>query len=516
MSDPRLTDMLDRLVAGALDDEERGELERTLLVSPAARAEFWRQARFHSLLARWGQESWGEQLAATGASGGGGTAARAQGRAARWLAAAAVVVLTAGVAVMLGRRPAEVADAHGVAVLALQADARWSGCESPPRAGQVLAPGDFELARGVAQVEFFNGTRLLAEGPARFTIIDGMRAFCHAGRLRVHVPPRARGFTIDSPGLTVVDLGTEFALRVEPGAPPEVHVFAGLVEMKLAGRSDQPVPLHAGHAIKLRDRQFEPITVDPQAFPDEQEVARRASEASRAALARWKRSARSLGEDPAALLHLTFEDEPLWIRMIANRAAAARHAPAPADIVGCQWTEGRWPEKRAIQLRGRGDRLRIDVPEPLRAVSLFASLRIDSLPNGYHALLSPDSKAPGTLRWGISGDGRLRLGIAVPSGKPEPNWEVVMSARRIGPAHLGRWITVATTFDGEVVHHCLNGEVIESGRARAPADLRLGAAEIGNWIEATPRNLPAAVDEFLILGRALTPEEIRRLSGGRE
>lgn len=63
MNDPRLQSLIERHYSGMLDGEDRAELERGLLSSPTARQQFWQHARFHSLLARWGRETWGRQMA---------------------------------------------------------------------------------------------------------------------------------------------------------------------------------------------------------------------------------------------------------------------------------------------------------------------------------------------------------------------------------------------------------------------------------------------------------------------
>ncbi|MEL7266909.1 MAG: hypothetical protein AAFP69_19155 [Planctomycetota bacterium] len=52
------------------------------------------------------------------------------------------------------------------------------------------------------------------------------------------MPDEAIGFTVDSPGLELIDLGTEFAVRVGDAGAPEVHVFGGVAE---SGKDAPPV-----------------------------------------------------------------------------------------------------------------------------------------------------------------------------------------------------------------------------------------------------------------------------------
>lgn len=516
MNELQLQKLLDKYLSGALNEEERTELERTLLISPAARAQFWGTAHFHAGLARWGQESWGKKIAEPLVRPRlFGILRASRQRSVRIVALAASVILVAGISFMMLRQPAAERATSGVAIVAMTADAVWRSGGNDTTAGQIVNPGRFHLESGLVQIEFFNGTRLLAEGPADFEILSAGKAYCHSGRLRFHVPPRAHGFTVDSPALSVVDVGTEFGIVVSSGTSPEVHVFEGLVETRIPGRSDPPVPVRTGQAIRAVANAIESIPINLKAFADEKEITRRASKTARDELDSWKSAARQLSLDPTALFHLNFEDQAAWTRTIANRANPASSASLPANIIGCRWSEGRWPGKRAIQIRSSGDRLNIDVPGKMNAVTLFASLRVDAPLVGYRSLLSPDSKEPGALRWGISDQGCLRLGIAMPSKTVEPNWEVVLSKPVITSSQIGRWISLATTFDGKEVRHYLDGELIAKGWARSPGSLIIGGAEIGNWIESGTRQLPATIDEFMVLGRALSAEEIRTHASAR-
>jgi len=51
-----------------------------------------------------------------------------------------------------------------------------------------------------------------------------------SGAMTAHVPPAARGFTIESPQGKVIDLGTEFALAVDDKGTTDVYVISGVVE----------------------------------------------------------------------------------------------------------------------------------------------------------------------------------------------------------------------------------------------------------------------------------------------
>lgn len=147
----------------------------------------------------------------------------------RWLvplAAVAMVMLAAGWWLRdQGERPAtadavvEEPKANGVAVLARAVGVEWAdGVERA--AGAVLEPGMLRLKSGAALVEFFSGARVVLEGPAEFQLVSSGEAFLSSGKINAHVPPQARGFTVGSPDVKVVDLGTDFGFTVSGDAAP--------------------------------------------------------------------------------------------------------------------------------------------------------------------------------------------------------------------------------------------------------------------------------------------------------
>jgi len=88
----------------------------------------------------------------------------------------------------------------------------------------------------------------------------------------------------------------------------------------------------------------------------------------------------------------------------------------------------------------------------------------------------------------------------------------------LGPADLGRWVHLATVYDParKVVVHYLDGRAVTRRPVEAPAPLRIGPAELGNWTpgerKASPfRSLNGRIDEFEIFGRPLADGEIRAM-----
>ena len=63
------------------------------------------------------------------------------------------------------------------------------------------------------------------------------------GNSRAHIPEAAIGFRIETPGATVIDLGTDFAVQAVKEKESEVHVFNGEVLIDLQGEKGKTADL---------------------------------------------------------------------------------------------------------------------------------------------------------------------------------------------------------------------------------------------------------------------------------
>src|SRR5262245_11380106 len=142
----------------------------------------------------------------------------------RWSVVAAAAVVLVAVAFFLNVQPARPpeppgATAPGVELATvIQLDnVRWESDSATPKEGGVVTSGRLRLRSGRLTLAFFNGVELTVEGPADLELRAADRVFCHRGKLRARVPHGAEGFTVLTAGYEVVDMGTEFALNLEPG-----------------------------------------------------------------------------------------------------------------------------------------------------------------------------------------------------------------------------------------------------------------------------------------------------------
>jgi hypothetical protein len=262
------------LVDGVLSAEGQADLERLLLVDPAARDAFRGFMRAESILA------W--ELAAGDAS-----VVQSQPepvRASRFampmaVAAgllAAVVIVALPTWLLSQREPARqsirvvMPAGEQVATLTDDENARWDG-EPFDGQGNHVASGPLRLAEGSAQITFASGAIVAVHAPTEIEILSADRVFLRSGRITPYVPPSAHGFTVVSPSGEIVDLGTEFTVGVDAAGQTDVFVIDGEVDVASGhtrAHHDAPLRMTQGFGSRLVAAESkpaptqEPIVVD--------------------------------------------------------------------------------------------------------------------------------------------------------------------------------------------------------------------------------------------------------------
>ncbi|QDU61841.1 FecR protein [Planctomycetes bacterium Pan216] len=403
----------------------------------------------------------------------------------------------------------------GLAVITRTVDARWEDAPSGHSAGAVVGRGRVRLAEGLVQFEFFSGASVIVEGPADLELVSSMRVDCRLGKLRAHVPSQAHGFTVGTPGVDAVDLGTEFAVSVTKRGDGEVHVLDGEVELHpVEGQSGMSgaKQLLAGQGARYAvGGDAETIPSDPKQFVDRETMLRLSDDQHQARRTSWLTHSRRLRDDPSTLLYYRFDDHPAWERVLHHEGSGSG-AGLDGAIVGCAWTQGRWPGKGALEFKRPTDRVRIDVDGEFDAMTFAAWVRIEGYDQWLSSLMLTDGFDFGEPHWQLSDKGEIILGV---SGDPGVNY---FSPRVLGPSDLGRWVHLATVYDparGAVTHY-VDGEIVSRDELREPIRLRIGPAEIGNWNSKGSgrhgiRSLNGRIDEFGLFGRAFSDEEIREM-----
>lgn len=137
------------------------------------------------------------------------------------------------------------------ATLARGFDTRWDG--PAPGVGQPLdRSATYTLTHGTIDLELNSGATVALSAPVRFSIQQDNTLALTRGHAYAVVPESAIGFTVQTPQGQVVDLGTEFGVRVDEQGAGEVVVFKGLVEAVSSDSTQEPVKIPEQFGGKLR------------------------------------------------------------------------------------------------------------------------------------------------------------------------------------------------------------------------------------------------------------------------
>ncbi|PHS04870.1 MAG: hypothetical protein COA78_15960 [Blastopirellula sp.] len=401
----------------------------------------------------------------------------------------------------------------GVAVLTHAVDVEWSG-KNKPQAGSILSPGTLNLSGGLIQIEFYNGVQLIVEGPADLEIVSVASVICHEGKLRSLVPQNARGFSVLTPKFDLVDLGTEFAVYVASDGRSDVHVFEGEVELYLPDGKrelEQKQVLLGGQATQWLPTGIRTsITPNPEAFASFEDMRVRDQSLSQKRFVNWQRGNVALRDNPQIVARYDFESD-------GSRLVDRSETKAHGTIIGCEWTVGRWPDKRALEFKRPGDRVRIDLPGEFDALTLMAWVRVDALPSRQQSLLLTDNVKIDHLHWQITGKGELRISSRIPA---QVRTGIGYSSPPVfTPRQIGVWNCVCSTYDrsSRTVTHWFNGQQVFRETLKTDLPMHIGLAEIGNWgMQPRPaphkiRNFIGRIDELTIWNVALNEHQIAEI-----
>jgi len=174
-----------------------------------------------------------------------------------------------------------------IAKLVRSVSAVWETTQAPADGASLKTGQKLVLKNGFAEIAFDTGAAVILEGPAELVVggkgsgVRGQESgvggqgsdgggdnVCSLanGKLVARVPSEAIGFTVHTPALTIVDLGTEFGVTVQSEIlnqkseipPTEVHVLRG--EVKII-----PAPVAVAQAPESKNlRAGEALISDPR------------------------------------------------------------------------------------------------------------------------------------------------------------------------------------------------------------------------------------------------------------
>ena len=137
--------------------------------------------------------------------------------------------------------------------------------------GQMLAVGSkLHLRKGTLESKFESGVRAVIEAPCILRVLADDRVAVDQGVAWFEVPEEAVGFTVETPELTVVDLGTAFGVDSSPSTGhDEVHVTQGAVKVTARVEGGKSETLKEGEARRVNELgQLEVIKINPERFTD--------------------------------------------------------------------------------------------------------------------------------------------------------------------------------------------------------------------------------------------------------
>lgn len=431
--------------------------------------------------------------------------------------------------------PAERVD-YGVAVLTQAAGAKWKIEGAMPKPGAALPPGKVELLEGIARLEFYSGATVVLEGASSLELVSGSEVLLNSGKLRALVPYQARGFTIRSPQVRLVDRGTEFGMIADRAMGTQVHVFDGRVELYDStdvSLTTEPLDVLAGDAVRVDPQRIRSnMGAYPEQFTSIQELNRNIAIKLKERFRLWKDLNRELKADSRVAAYYDFERDPRDDRVLRCSAPGALES-MQGSIVGCSWSTGRWPGKAALEFKRPSDRVRIIIPGEYASLTIAAWVRIDGFDNAFNSLLLSDGWfRAGALHWQITNTGINELAVWPFNPPPGfvPNYRDIQKPHFYDPNYdtsepltaydLGRWIHLAVVYDGVTgyVTHLVDGVEMNREHLRSDARVAIGPAQIGNWdplsaMTTKPiRNFNGRIDELVVYSVALSAGEIRHLS----
>lgn len=400
-----------------------------------------------------------------------------------------------------GRTGRPAAGTQPIAKLAEGHNFRFGEGQQPQ--GGAFNPGSYHLEEGAIGVSFTNGTKLVVESPADFDLIDAMTVSLKRGRVRLHVPEEAHGFTVQTPDFEVEDLGTEFGLSVDENHNADVHVFAGKVRLRQEGKLLREIA--AGKAVAWQAQDWKDLEqTHNEDFATPADLGFRIRNDHKAALI----------QDDSLVLYYDFDIDPSQPTVVSN---ATGDRSLDGTVRGGVSVRGRWNSSRAMLFESFDHSVEVDIPGKFESFTITAWLQMHSLSWPYQAIMNTHMWPMGSHHLNVMRDGRLDAGIRRDLVQDGPNdWHLTSPADTL---RVGTWTHVAAVGDAAAgrVAYFVDGRLVASSEVELPSEsFAFGPCTIGNWKGSTRgsglkhygRPLCGRIDEIAFFDRPLPEEEI--------
>ncbi len=400
---------------------------------------------------------------------------------------------------------------------------------------QLYAGQRLHLTAGLAELTFSSGARVILTAPTQFDLTDALGGDLQLGKLAARVPHDstgrgAIGFAVGTPSGKVVDLGTEFGVKVLADRTTNVVVYVGEVEVNAPGGASasgdsEPhtiVHVKAGQAVTVGpDKTVKPISADNE---------------------RFVRDLAPLGskqESQAAYADFVKRLKPVvWLRMEGNDDDRLLHDDAGAKDAKLFWDGPGNPFVKGRIGKGlwlRGDKLKdcailADYPKAEHGKLTVAAWAYAESRSNFATIAKNwhHGEGLGQFHFGLISKFNWNDASYHPDGE-DLGVEVAQAdgttaAVREGAEHafpLGQWQHVAFVADGENVHLYRQGREVAVAKCigvKFPVGLKalgIGAKpdEEGAAADiAYPGFWTGKLDEITIFNAALTADEIQKLA----
>ena len=358
--------------------------------------------------------------------------------------------------------------------------------------------GSYQLEEGAVHLRFTNGADVVIKAPAAFDIDDGFHVRWHRGDMRATVPPTGHGFTIVTDGVDYEDLGTEFAISVDPSKGINMlHVIAGQVDAKQPGSDKILSSVTQGQSVKYENGVLgKAPTPDLRRYPTIKSIG----------LQKWQQQRASFGKNDADLIGYY-----PFARSGQLRNEAAKPIAGHGKIHGARWVSGRWDGKQALLFDRDTDFVELDIPGQYQEMTFSAWVKIDRFAHFQTSVFSSHGWDRGDVHWTIHRHGIMAIGYK--GG----------NVSRLAPLKTipsDQWVHIVATLSRESGKSSvyLNGELAGTREMDPRESIRPGLGRIGNWLMgdradgAPVRAMRGKMDELAIWKRALSAEEIKGLT----
>lgn len=401
-----------------------------------------------------------------------------------------------------------------VAVLTKLVGIEWREDSSfRPELGTNLEPCLLDLKNGLAQVEFLRGSSAILEAPVEFEIINPNEASLLQGKMRALVPHVAYGFTVNLPHGRIIDLGTEFGLKVHPCNSTEIFVFKGkvLYEGSTGDKDSVTREISGGEALLIDSEGFPNwVEMPNEAFVGAADLAFQSRERSQKKHSAWSKLSKEISENSMTSFYYNFDNHSPWSRVLRDESKN-KSDPVNGAIIGCKWTEGRWVGKKALSFKSQNDRVRLAFRKKLPAATFSAWVKLELLNSKLSPLLHSESNSVGASSWFINSKGQLVLEVRNSNGRNQYASAVAFHKER-----LGRWTHVATSYDNssKMISHYINGRPISREKIRKVAPLSFMSSSIGHLskkMHSSKISFTGSIDELVLFKTSLSEKEITRM-----